>query len=81
MSSFEIYRIIPNKGTTLIRAPPIVWPKQKVPKMTKVPVTSLIIDDFQSETTVGKLRTSASTLYYQTLPCQSAGALIRDNTV
>ncbi len=37
--------------------------------------------DFQSETTVGKFRTSASTLYYQTLPCQSAGALIRDNTV
>ncbi len=30
------YRIIPNKGTTLIRAPPIVWPKQRVPKITKV---------------------------------------------
>ncbi len=40
------YRIIPNKGTTLIRAPPIVWPKEKVPKMTKFSVTSLIIDRF-----------------------------------
>ena len=37
--------------------------------------------DFQSETTVRKLRTSAATPYYQTSPCQSTGALIRDNTV
>ncbi len=30
-----LYRIIPNKGTTLMRAPPIVWPKQRVPKNGK----------------------------------------------
>ena len=37
----KYYRIIYNKGTTLIRAPPIVWPKPKVPKITKVTITPL----------------------------------------
>ncbi len=40
------YRIIPNKGTTLIRAPPIVSPKLGVTKMTKVSVTPLIFVRF-----------------------------------
>ena len=35
-----------NKGATLIRAPPIVWPKQRGPKMTKVPITPLMIVRF-----------------------------------
>ncbi len=39
------------------------------------------MSDFQSETAVGKLRTSPSTLCYHIQACQSAGALIRDNTV
>ncbi len=39
------------------------------------------MSDFKSEITVGKLVTSALVQTYQTWPCYSAGAFIRDNTV
>ncbi len=70
---FSFYLLSPNPCNiihtfmytvwSLIRAPPIVWSKQKVPKMTKVSVTFLRIDRFS----IRNLRWKAQNISFNSL--------------
>ncbi len=76
--STSTYRILPNKRTPLINAPPIVWPSPKLLDFTKMTTVSLIMVRFSIRNHHWK---AENVSYHTNSLVLAPGAFIRENTV